>query len=686
MSFFHSISQWIKRNGWVSAAIIMILLAGIAYLPNMSKLGIYRDDWHIIFGGRFNGPRDFINLFSIDRPFVGLNFYIFYRFLGERILYWNITALLLRITGGLFFLALIRRLWPAQSLAGLIMGALFIVFPGFMQQSNAITYTMHLTYTLMLIFSLLTMVIAIQIESPIKRILFTLLSLFSMAYYFLLYEYVIGIEGLRLALLVYLVLKNKKEAPFVDQVKLVIKSYWPYLLTAAGLLVWRVFFFHSERPTTDINRLLDQYSSAPIYHIINIAITTLVDFWEITFAAWFVPFYKLARSVSLSQMILSLFIGLLAAGIVFLAIKAFSPKTNSSTNETNEEPDWARHAIWIGAFGLATSILAVVAAGRDIQYESILNVVYDRYTLHATPSAILLLGGLLFTVFNQKWRKIWVVVMVGLAVATQVNAAAIFADAWETTRQFWWQLSWRAPQLEPGTMLLAGFTDDTVILEEYQISYPGTLIYYPDARGPMISSSPLVTSVGEKVVMGTKETAYRRNVEYTNDYSNTLIAYFPTTTSCLHVIDGRVPIYSAGSSPFTEWLAPFSSLNRIDAWADDHVPPQEIFGPKPELTWCYYYQKASLAAQREDWAQVNQYADEAKQKRLTPTDPSEWMPFLLAHVNSKEYEAAQEEISKIKDNGYIRYQVCKDLDENVDSPFAASPEARTFLLEELCTW
>lgn len=686
MSFSHSLNQWIKRNGWVSAAIVMILLAAIAYLPMMSKLGIYRDDWHIIFGGRTNGPGIFLGMFSIDRPFVGLNFYMFYRILGEQVLYWNIAALLLRIAGGLFFLALIRRLWPAQPLAGVIMGALFIVYPGFLQQSNAITYTMHLTYTLMLIFSLLTMVIAIQTKSVIKRIFFTLLSLFSMVYYFLLYEYVIGIEGLRVALLVYLIFKNQKETTLAGKVKLVFKSYWPYLLTAAGLLVWRVFFFHSERPTTDIDRLLDQYSSAPFYNLIKIAITVLIDFWEITFAAWFVPFYKLARSVSLSQMILSLFIGLLAAGIVFLAIRAVLRRTNSSTGETNEEPDWAKHAIWIGSFGLVTSILAVVAAGRDVQYESILNVVYDRYTLHATPSAILLLGGLLFTVFNQKWRKIWVVIMVGMAVATQINAAAIFANAWETTRQFWWQLSWRAPQLEPGTMLLAGFTDDTVILEEYQISYPGTLIYYPDARGPMISSSPMVPSVGEKVVMGTKETAYRRNVEYTNDYKETLIAYFPTTTSCLHVLDGRVPIYTAGSSPIIEWLAPYSSLDQIDVWADDHIPPEVIFGPEPELTWCYYYQKASLAAQREDWAQVNQYADVVNQKGLSPADPSEWMPFLSAHVNSQEYEAAQEEISKIKDNGYIRYQVCKDLDENVDSPFAASPEARIFLLEELCTW
>lgn len=686
MSLLSASSQWIKKNSWVSAAVVMILLAGLAYLPFMTKLGIYRDDWHIIFGGRSNNPSIFIDMFSIDRPFVGWNFTLFYRLLGENVLYWNIAAFFLRITGGLCFLGLIRRLWPSQSQAGLVMGALFIVYPGFLQQSDAITYVTHLTYTLMLLFSMLTMVIAIQLQATWKKIIFILLSLFSTVYYFLLSEYVIGIEGLRFALLVYLVLRDQQGLAFISKVKLVIKNYWPYFITVSGLLIWRLLFFYSERPTTDVNRLLDGYLSAPVYQFLKIVITSIRDFWEIAIAAWSIPIYKLSRSVSLTQKIYSLVAGFSAAGFVTLVLWLKRRNTKNPTNEISEEPEWAKYAVRIGAFGLIFSILSVVVAGRDVQYESILNVAFDRYTLHAMPAAILLLGGLLYKVPQQKSRSIFIAVMVAVGVSTQLFAGSIFADAWESNRQFWWQLSWRAPQLKEDTMLIAGFADESIILEEYQISYPGTIIYYPGSSVPKIGSSPATIDIGEKVVASANETKWRRNVRYSSDFSKTLIAYFPTTTSCLHIVDGRLPMYTAGTSPYIEWLTPYSSLDQIDVWGDNHIPPTEVFGPEPELTWCYYYQKASLAAQAEDWDLVNRYAKNVEQNGLKPVDLTEWMPFIMAHVNSKEYDSAREKISYIKDDKYFNHQVCKYLDENVDNSLTTSPEGRVFLLEELCTW
>jgi len=100
--------------------------------------------------------------------------------------------------------------------------------------------------------------------------------------------------------------------------------------------------------------------------------------------------------VSLTQKIISLIAGLGVAGLVILVMRFRQENPKNSANEIVEEPDWAKYAIRIGAFGLIFSILSVVAAGRDVQYESILNVAFDRYTLHATPAAILFLGGLLF--------------------------------------------------------------------------------------------------------------------------------------------------------------------------------------------------------------------------------------------------------------------------------------------------
>jgi len=262
MSLLSTSSQWIKRHSWVSAVIVMLLLAGVAYLHISVKIGGSTGTTGISFleVGRTTGL--FIDMFSIDRPFIGWNYTFFYLLLGGNVLYWNIAAFFLRFAGGLGFLCIIRRLWPSKSQAGLVMGALFIIYPGFMQQSNAITYITHLTYTLMLIVSLLFMVIAIKSKSILKKSAFTIISLVSLIYYFLLSEYVVGIEGLRFALIAYLVTRDHKDMHLRSKALLVLKNYWPYLLTVTGLLLWRLVFFHSERPTTDINGLLESYLSA----------------------------------------------------------------------------------------------------------------------------------------------------------------------------------------------------------------------------------------------------------------------------------------------------------------------------------------------------------------------------------------------------------------------------------------
>ncbi len=262
MSLLSTSSQWIKRHSWVSAVIVMLLLDGVAYLQFLSKLGT-TGTTGISFLEVGRTTREFLSIcFPSTVHLSAGNYTFFYLLLGGNVLYWNIAAFFLRFAGGLGFLCIIRRLWPSKSQAGLVMGALFIIYPGFMQQSNAITYITHLTYTLMLIVSLLFMVIAIKSKSILKKSAFTIISLVSLIYYFLLSEYVVGIEGLRFALIAYLVTRDHKDMHLRSKALLVLKNYWPYLLTVTGLLLWRLVFFHSERPTTDINGLLESYLSA----------------------------------------------------------------------------------------------------------------------------------------------------------------------------------------------------------------------------------------------------------------------------------------------------------------------------------------------------------------------------------------------------------------------------------------
>lgn len=679
------VSRWIHKHGWLIAGLTVVVLATLAYLPLITKLGVYRDDWHVIYGGKIWGPRVFSEMFSIDRPFIGLNFTFFYSLLGDHIRLWHLAAFLLRIAGGLVFVAIIRRLWPAMYQAGVLMGALWIVYPGFMQQANAITYMVHLTYSVMFLLSILLTVLAFQAQKLWQRVLFTVLAVATFLYYVFLAEYVIGVEGLRIAMLGYLVHRSSPEKPFWNKVWKTARVWAPYLFAGLFFIFWRFFIFQSDRPTVDVSMVFGRYVSSPVYSLLSAAINTLQDFVEVAFSAWFVPFYNLSGEVRLKQFVFSLALGLIAALITLLVLSSGNKTMNHPEDQENEK-GWSKSAIWMGAIGLLASILPVVLSGRDVRFDSILTSAFDRYSLHAAPAAALLVGGILFTAVKPRWRSGWVTLLVGLAVTTQLNAGSIFANAWEYTRQFWWQMSWRAPQLLPETMLIAGFPSYSVILEEYQVSYPANMIYYPTSTATPLSAAPLLEVNAEKVIMGVQEERTRRKVPITSDYDKTLVAYFPSATSCLHLLEGNLPLLSSGSDPLVQMIAPYSHLEQVDVNAGAHVPPIDVFGPEPQHDWCYYFQRGSLAAQQGEWEKVASLAGEASTAGLKPVDLSEWVPFLLGYINTGNLQRAHEIVTYIKGLDYVRYQLCKPLNNGADFPGLSSPEARQYLQEDLCQW
>jgi len=685
MKQIRSISLWISQHGWLMAGMTVIILGSLAYLPLISKLGIYRDDWDIIFGGQTWGSQIFKEMFSIDRPFIGIQFNFIYQILGGQVLSWHLAAFSYRLISALLFLLLLRRLWSTRPMPALVMSSLFVVYPGFLQQADAITYTTHLIVLIFILLSLLFSVLAIQSKSVLLKALYFVFALLTSAYYLLVLEYVIGIEGLRIALIIYLLVVRRQDLPSSRKWKDVLLAYAPFALGLVFFVIWRFVFFQSERPAVDAGVLLGQYAASPFYKLVSVAITTLQDMLEIAFSSWYVPFYNLSSDVRLKQLIFSLGVGLVAAVImgIFLLL-GNHPKKHLPDKNLDEK--WSDHAIWIGAAGLFASIFPVVVSGREVLFESILTMAFDRYSIHAAPGAIFFLGGILFTALNRRWLNVTVLVMVGMAVTTQLNASTSFANAWEGTRQLWWQMSWRAPQIQPGTMLLISFPADNVITEEYHVSYPANLVYYPESKFVQIGSAPLVEVTTEKVITGINEEITRRKVPIQSNFDQSLVAYFPTITSCLHLVDGKLPLIPPGSDPLVQLVAPYSHLEQVEVDAELHIPTAAVFGPEPARTWCYYYQSASLAAQKGDWNQVIALEQKALAADYKPVDPSEWLPFMYAYVNLKNYDNAIRIISYFKENDFLQFQACSNLEREESTRQVETAEGQEFLRTNLCQW
>jgi hypothetical protein len=140
-------------------------------------------------------------------------------------------------------------------------------------------------------------------------------------------------------------------------------------------------------------------------------------------------------------------------------------------------------------------------------------------------------------------------------------------------------------------------------------------------------------------------------------------------SSCLHVIDGSLPVYSESETLLLRQVGEYSHVDRIDPSGTAPVPPQAVFGSEPEHGWCYYYQRASLARQRGDWLEVGRLYDQVLAQGLETDDKSELIPFFEGLVNVGRVEEARALYEEqIKGNAKMRVPLCGFLSEDPGYP------------------
>jgi hypothetical protein len=280
------------------------------------------------------------------------------------------------------------------------------------------------------------------------------------------------------------------------------------------------------------------------------------------------------------------------------------------------------------------------------------------------------------------------VVLTGLALMVHTGNTLIYVERWKLVKDFWWQVAWRAPQISPGTNLVASYADQG-IAEDYFVWGPANLIYYPRLDFQIPTILPLTAATLDKsnlqaVLAGRTQERNRRSILSKNDFANTLVLSMPTPAACVHALDGHSPELSAGDRSEIYMIAPYSRLGRIQVQAAPQTPPENIFGAEPPHGWCYYYQKASLARQAGDWQEVARLGDEAQQQNLRPIDWVEWMPFVEAYAYTGQSEKVSQLAPILKDDLYLRYQTCYLIEQDGRKEAESYPEGHQLLLDTFC--
>jgi hypothetical protein len=276
----------------------------------------------------------------------------------------------------------------------------------------------------------------------------------------------------------------------------------------------------------------------------------------------------------------------------------------------------------------------------------------------------------LVLMLQPKFRKAGLLFLIGISVSTQLLNSMNWARYWNYQREAWWQLTWRAPNIKSNTLVMAYFSVDFAFQQDYEIWGPLNLIYRPGpAKIPLISAEVLNPDTAVNVLRGDVLGRRMRDFSLRRDFTKLLLLSLPSDNSCLHVIDGDLPIYSEYEALLVRRIGSHSIVNRIETEDEPLFPPPAIFGIEPEHGWCYYYQKASLARQIGDWDEIGHLYDETVARELKADDKSEVFPFLEGLVNLGRLDEARELIeTEIKERDVLSYELCESLAKNPGYP------------------
>jgi hypothetical protein len=182
-----------------------------------------------------------------------------------------------------------------------------------------------------------------------------------------------------------------------------------------------------------------------------------------------------------------------------------------------------------------------------------------------------------------------------------------------------------------------------------------------------------------------------RSLQFKGGTPNTLLIHYdPAQSNCLWVIttqDQEEP----GLPRLVKAMSSISNTGRIlPQPANQWQPPAELFGPEPKQDWCYFYEKADLARQYQQWDQVAELGDQALQAGYSPDDsrsnaPREWMPFVEAYARlgrwSEAAEISRQALQKGKEFQAPVARVWKELEQT--QPAHPDKDAALQLIQEL---
>jgi len=670
----------IKESLWAEI-ILLAILSALTYLPDVLSLSYYRDDWYYMYDGLVAGPNIFNVMFLHLRPARGPFFATLFSLYGNAPLPYHLLMYLWRLLGGLSMLWMFELLWPRQRNARFFAALMFTIYPGFLWWIAGIEYQPMVFSLGLQVLSIALTFKAVQTFNVRWRVFWYTLSILTGLYAIALVDYAIGMEAFRWVGVALLVYRQSTGTSWRHKAIEILKLALPVLLIPILFLLWRQIFFVNWRKATDLGIQLDAiFSSATaiLWWLVYLIQSAL----NVSVFAWGVPFSLIFYANRLRDMLIGLAFTALGLFFALIADRLFSKKTEP---ENPPSENWIRESILLGVFGTLAGVMPIVLANRTVSFGR-----FSHYALPASIASVLLLAGLVYSLKDKFARSVVVSLLVGLAMLTHRGLSAQARTEEALIKNFWWQMSWRAPNLKDGVLLIVSYPFD--FADDGDVIYgPANFIYYPEKQ----NQTPVKLAVNTEVVqgdtiteilLGKKERVvnYYDAHEYYVNFANVLIISQSSANGCLRVIDPRWPNFSHSDGSWMYEAAAKSRVEFIDLSAPPHLPPTYLFGPEPEHDWCYYFQKADLARQAGDWESIVRLYDEASSQQLTPNDRIELIPFLQAFAYLGDAQTVKQISTVINSEAWYKLQACQILQGMSEQGYPLGPKMQSYTDELFC--
>jgi hypothetical protein len=657
---------------------LLLAVAVLSYGLLIPWLGFFWDDFPLSWIFDTYGVDGLERYFSTNRPYWGLIFRVTMPLLGDSAWAWQLFGLFWRWMSAVLLWLLLRRMWKGAPQVALWASLFFLVYPGFQQQHIPIIYGhMFLVFCCFLL-SLYLNIWAVSTKSRWRWAGHGLALALGM-YQMLAMEYFFLLELLR-PVVIWWALGNDS-LPTRLRLKRTLLNWLPYGAAFGAAFIWRVFFFSFQ---TENYRMvfLDKLRDDPGAAVLELMANIGKSLWVVIVQAWG-SVVRIPDAASLGMKTTTLTVALMAAALALLLSALFLMSRGRTDSQAGKQ-SWALGVVGVGVLAL------LLGGGPSWSIEVLPQLIFalDRFTLPFLLGVSLLLAGLLAWLPLRNWMRIVLVgFLVSLAVGQNFQASNAYRRDWQTQQRFFWQLAWRIPELEPGTVLMVNnlpvtyYTDNSLTAplnwywapdnQSQEMTY---LLWYPQQR------------LEERILL---ESDLSLNVDYLAAQfhgSSQYVAVFFQPPACLRVLDPGVDFDNKMLAEEMQAMALLSSTEWIgvDGLAAIDRLPAKLYGEEPPYGWCYYFSMAEIARQQGDWEHVAQLGDQAFTLGDYPNDPAERLVFIEGYAHTGSWARAEQLSEEVKGITPMMEPVLCHLWARIDGETPASAE-KGAVLEQIYT-